>query len=91
MASDCPPARNYRHPHAYVDSRSSARAAGFILAYYYEGHANEALDLTGVSQDIVDALSLDDPSDLEAPRSHPVRYIPRRDVYEAYCDQVKAA
>jgi len=39
----------------------------------------------------VKALSLDDLSILQPPRSHPVMYIPQREVYEEYWDQVKAA
>jgi spermidine/putrescine transport system substrate-binding protein len=82
---------NYYHAHDYVDSWSSSKAAQFLVGYYYYGHANADIDLTEISADIVKALSLDDLSILEPPNSNPESYIPRRQVYADYWDQVKAS
>ena len=83
--------QNYEHAHAYVDSWSSAKAAGFLLSYYYYGHANTNVDLSNVPQAIIQAFSLDDLSILEPPRSNPESYIPRRSVYSDYWQEVLAA
>jgi spermidine/putrescine-binding protein len=83
--------QNYHHAHAYVDSWSSSKAAQFLVGYYYYGHANANIDLTAISADIVKALSLDDLSILDPPNSNPESYIPRRQVYADYWDQVKAS
>ncbi len=83
--------KNYRHAHAYVDSWSSAKAAGFLLSYYYYGHANTNVDLSNVPQAIIQAFSLDDLSILQPPRSNPESYIPRRSVYSDYWQEVLAA
>ena len=82
---------NYRHAHAYADSWSSTDAAGFLLGSYYYGHANTKVDLSGIPEDIIKAFSLDDLSILEPPRSNPESYIPRRQVYADYWEQVKAS
>jgi spermidine/putrescine transport system substrate-binding protein len=83
---------NYHHAHAYVDSWSSAKAAQFLVGYYYYGHANTGgVDLSQVSPDIVKALSLDDLSILEPPNSNVESYIPRRQLYADAWDQVKAS
>ncbi|MEP6758485.1 MAG: extracellular solute-binding protein [Actinomycetota bacterium] len=82
---------NYHHAHAYADSWSTAAAAQFLEGTYYFGHANTSADLSGISPDIVKALSLDDLSILEPPNSNPESHIPRRQVYADYWDQVKAS
>jgi spermidine/putrescine transport system substrate-binding protein len=83
--------QNYEHAHAYVDSWSSAKAAGFLLSYYYYGHANTNVDLSNVPQAIIQAFSLDDLSILQPPHSNPESYIPRRSVYSDYWQEVLAA
>jgi spermidine/putrescine transport system substrate-binding protein len=83
--------KNYYHAHDYVDSWSSSKAAGFLVGSYYYGHANTNLDLSGISPDIVKALSLDDLSILEPPNSNPESYIPRRQDYADAWDEVKAS
>lgn len=82
---------NYYHAHAYVDSWASTKAAEFLLNFYAYGHANMDVDLSKVSEDIVEAFSLDDPSVLEEPYTHAERPIERRDVYAEYWSEVKAA
>jgi spermidine/putrescine transport system substrate-binding protein len=82
---------NYYHAHAYVDSWSSTKAAEFLLAYYYYGHANTKADLSKIPDYIVKTFSLDDLSILEQPNSNPESYIPRRSVYADYWQQVLAA
>jgi spermidine/putrescine transport system substrate-binding protein len=82
---------NYHHAHAYVDSWSSTKAAEFLLAWYYYGHANTKVDLSQVPDDIVKAFSLDDLSILEPPNSISESHIPRRTVYSDYWEQVLAA
>jgi spermidine/putrescine transport system substrate-binding protein len=83
--------QNYYHAHEYADSWASAKAAEFLLAYYYYGHTNTTVDLSALPAGVVDALSLDDPTILEEPRSHPERYIPNRDVYSQYWGEVLAS
>jgi spermidine/putrescine transport system substrate-binding protein len=83
--------QNYHHSHAYVDSWASEKAAEFLMAYYYYGHTNEEIDLSKLPEGVVEALYLDDPSILEPPRSIPESYIPRRDVYDQYWQEVLAA
>lgn len=83
--------QNYHHSHAYVDSWASEKAAEFLMAYYYYGHTNEEIDLSKLPEGVVEALYLDDPSILEPPRSIPESYIPRRDVYDEYWQEVLAA
>ena len=83
--------QNYHHAHSYVDSWTSVKAAEFLLNYYAYGHANTAVDLSSISQDIVTAFSLDDPTVLEEPRTHAEQPISRRDVYSEYWSEVKAA
>ena len=82
---------NYHHAHAYADSWSSEKAAEFLVGSYYYGHSNTGVDISGISPDIVKALSLDDLSILEPPNSNPESYIPRRPVYADYWEQVKAS
>jgi spermidine/putrescine transport system substrate-binding protein len=82
---------NYRHSHAYVDSWASTKAAEFLMAYYYYGHTNEEVDLSRIPEGVVEALYLNDPSVLEPPRSIPESYIPRRDLYDQYWQEVLAA
>ena len=83
--------QNYYHAHDYVDSWSSSKAAQFLVGSYYYGHANTHIDLSGVSPDIVKALSLDDLSILVPPNSNQESYIPRRQVYADAWSEVKAA
>ena len=82
---------NYHHAHAYADSWSSTQAAEFLEGLYFYGHANTNADLSGISADIVKALSLDDLTILDPPNSNPESYIPRRQVYADYWEQVKAS
>jgi spermidine/putrescine transport system substrate-binding protein len=82
---------NYHHAHEYVDSWASTKAAEFLLAYYYYGHTNTTVDLSAVPAAVVDALSLDDPTILEEPRSHPERWIANRDDYSKYWGEVLAS
>jgi spermidine/putrescine transport system substrate-binding protein len=88
MAADT---ANYYHAHDDVDSWASTDAAQFLLAYYYYGHTNTKVDLSGVPEGIVVALGLDDPTILQPPKSIPESYIPRRDVYQQYWGEVQAA
>jgi spermidine/putrescine transport system substrate-binding protein len=83
--------QNYNHAHAYADSWAAEAAAEFLLAYYYYGHTNTEVDLSALPAGVVEALSLDDPSILEEPRSHPERHIARRDVYSQYWGEVLAS
>lgn len=83
--------QNYHHAHAYADSWISTKAAEFLLNYYAYGHTNTDVDLAIISEDIVEAFSLDDPSVLDEPRTHAERPIERRDVYSEYWSEVKAA
>jgi spermidine/putrescine transport system substrate-binding protein len=83
--------QNYQHAHAYVDSWSSTKAAEFLLAWYYYGHANTQVDLSGIPDDIIKAFSLDDLSILEPPNSISESHIPRRTTYSDYWEQVLAA
>jgi hypothetical protein len=62
-----------------------------LVGSYYYGHANTHIDLSGVSPDIVKALSLDDLSILVPPNSNQESYIPRRQVYADAWSEVKAA
>ncbi len=82
---------NYYHAHEYVDSWASSGAAEFLLAYYYYGHTNTDVDLSALPAGVVEALSLDDPTVLEEPRSHPETHIPRRDVYSTIWSEVLAS
>ena len=82
---------NYHHAHAYVDSWSSKKAATFLVGSYFYGHANTQLDLSGVSEDIVKALSLDDLSVLDPAKSNVESHIPRRQLYADAWDEVKAS
>jgi spermidine/putrescine transport system substrate-binding protein len=82
---------NYYHAHEYANSWSDVKAAGFLLGYYYYGHANSSVDLAAIPPEIVKAFSLDDLSVLEEPRSHPESWISRRDVYSQYWSEVLAA
>jgi len=83
--------KNYYHAHDYVDSWSATKAAEFLVGSYFYGHANTHIDLSGVSPDIVKALSLDDLSILQPPNSNPESYIPRRQDYADAWSEVKAA
>jgi spermidine/putrescine transport system substrate-binding protein len=83
--------KNYYHAHDYVNSWASKKAAEFLLGYYYYGHTNTTADLSVVSQGVVDALGLDDPTVLDPPKAIPESYIPRRDVYQQYWSEVLAA
>ena len=82
--------QNY-HAHEYVDSWASKEAAEFLLAYYYYGHTNTTADLDVVPEGVRTALSLDDPTVLDEPNSHPETFIPRRSVYQQYWSEVQAA
>jgi spermidine/putrescine transport system substrate-binding protein len=82
---------NYYHAHDYVNSWASKKAAEFLLAWYYYGHANTTADLSVVPKGIIDALGLDDPAVLDPPNSIPESYIPRRDVYQSIWEEVKAS
>jgi spermidine/putrescine transport system substrate-binding protein len=82
---------NYHHAHEYADSWASSKAAEFLLAWYYYGHTNTEVDMAALPAGVVEALSLDDPSILEEPRSHPERHIPRRDVYSQIWGEVLAS
>jgi spermidine/putrescine transport system substrate-binding protein len=83
--------QNYYHAHEYVDSWSSTKAAEFLEAWYYYGHANTTVDLSLIPPEIVSAFSLDDLSVLEPPRSVVESWISRRDVYSQYWSEVLAA
>jgi hypothetical protein len=50
-----------------------------------------AVDLNAVPEELVQEFSLDDPSVLQEPNSHPERPIARRDVYNELWLEVKAA
>ena len=76
---------------AYLHSDRDRPAAEFLLAYYYYGHTNTTVDLAALPAGVVDALSLDDPTILEEPRSHPETWIPRRDIYSQYWGEVLAS
>lgn len=82
---------NYFHAHEYVDSWASTDAAEFLLAYYYYGHTNTQADLSVVPEGLIAALGLDDPSVLEPPNAIPESYMPRRDLYAQYWQEVLAA
>jgi spermidine/putrescine transport system substrate-binding protein len=82
---------NYYHAHEYVNSWSSTKAAEFLEAWYYYGHANTSVDLSVIPEAIVKAFSLDDLSVLEPPRSVVESWISRRDVYSQYWSEVLAA
>jgi spermidine/putrescine transport system substrate-binding protein len=82
---------NYFHAHEYVDSWASTDAAEFLLAYYYYGHTNTEADLSVVPEGLIEALGLDDPSVLEPPNAIPESYMPRRDLYAQYWQEVLAA
>jgi len=82
---------NYHHAHEYVDSWASAASGLWLINNYAYGHSNTSVDLGGVSKELVDTFSLDDPTVLEEPNSHPERPIARRDVYEELWLEVKAA
>ena len=83
--------QNYHHAHEYVDSWASTEAAEFLLAYYYYGHTNTTADLSVVSDGVITALGLDDPTVLDEPHSHPEQHIPRRSVYQQYWSEVQAS
>jgi spermidine/putrescine transport system substrate-binding protein len=83
--------QNYYHAHEYVNSWASTTAAEFLMAWYYYGHTNTKADLSVVSQGVIDALGLDDPTVLDPPRAILESYIPRRAVYQDYWSQVLAA
>ena len=82
---------NYHHAHEYVSAWTGTRAAEWLVNNYAYGHTNTALDLSTVNEDLVDQFSLDDPSVLQEPNSHPERPIERRDVYNELWLEVKAA
>jgi hypothetical protein len=63
----------------------------WLLQNYAYGHSNTTVDLGQLDPEMVETFSLDDPSALEEPRSHPETYIPRRDVYSQFWSEVKAA
>lgn len=83
--------QNYYHAHEYANSWSTTKAALFLEAYYYYGHANTTVDLSQLPANIVKTFSLDDLSILSPPASNPESYIPRRDVYAQYWSEVLAA
>ncbi|HEU4355766.1 MAG TPA: extracellular solute-binding protein [Actinomycetota bacterium] len=82
---------NYYHAHKYVDAWLSPESGLWLLQNYAYGHSNTAVDLSQLDPEMVETFSLDDPSALEEPRSHPETYIPRRDVYSQFWSEVKAA
>jgi spermidine/putrescine-binding protein len=83
--------QNYYHAHDYADSWSSAKAAGFLEALYYYGHANQDVDLSTIPDPIVKAFSLDDVSAIQPPNAYVESWISRRDVYGQYWSEVLAA
>jgi hypothetical protein len=74
-----------------VDSWASEASGEWLIANYAYGHTNTAVDLSNVPDELVTTFSLDDPSVLEEPNSHPERPIDRRDVYEELWLEVKAS
>lgn len=83
--------QNYHHAHEYVNAWAGTKAAEWLIANYAYGHTNTAVDLNAVPQELVQEFSLDDPSVLQEPNSHPERPIARRDVYNELWLEVKAA
>jgi len=83
--------KNYYHAHDYADSWSSTKAAGFLEAYYYYGHANTKVDLSTIPDVIVKAFSLDNVAALQPPLAYTESWISRRDVYGQYWSEVLAA
>jgi spermidine/putrescine transport system substrate-binding protein len=83
--------KNYYHAHDYVNSWSSTKAAGFLEAYYYYGHANTKVDLSTIPDVIVKAFSLDNVAALQPPLAYTESWISRRDVYGQYWSEVLAA
>ncbi|HYF12467.1 MAG TPA: extracellular solute-binding protein [Actinomycetota bacterium] len=82
---------NYLHAHEYVNSWASVDAAEFLMGYYYYGHTNTKADTSVVSPALVEALGLDDPSAVEPPNAIPESFMPRRDLYAQYWQEVLAA
>ena len=82
---------NYHHAHEYVDAWLSVPSAEWLVNNYAYGHTNTKLDLSTVSERLVNAFSLDDPTILQEPKSHPEREIQRRDIYNELWLEVKAA
>jgi len=82
---------NYHHAHEFVDAWASPESGTWLLNNYAFGHSNTTIDLSQVSPDIVEGFRLDDPSVLEEPTTHIDRYIPRRQVYNQFWEEVKAA
>ena len=83
--------KNYYHAHDYADSWSSTKAAGFLEAWYYYGHANTKVDLSTIPDAIVKAFSLDNVAALQPPLAYTESWISRRDVYGQYWNEVQAA
>ena len=83
--------KNYYHAHDYVNAWISAQSGQWLVTNYAYGSLNTAIDISKVSKDLVQVFSLDDPQALAEPNSHPEQNIPRRSVYQAMWDEVKAA
>jgi spermidine/putrescine transport system substrate-binding protein len=83
--------KNYFHAHEYVDAWISAQSGQWLAENYAYGHLNTAIDVSKVDPEVVRVFSLDDPTALSEPKSHPEQNIPRRDVYQSFWDEVKAA
>jgi spermidine/putrescine transport system substrate-binding protein len=82
---------NYYHAHDYVNAWISAQSGQWLVTNYAYGSLNTAIDISKVPKDLVQVFSLDDPQALAEPNSHPEQDIPRRSVYQAMWDEVKAA
>jgi len=83
--------KNYYHAHDYVNAWISAQSGQWLVANYAYGSLNTTIDLSKVPKDLVKVFSLDDPTALAEPNSHPEQNIARRSVYQAMWDEVKAA
>ena len=85
--------KNYYHAHDYVNAWISAQSGEWLVNNYAYGSLNTAIDLTAVSKDLIKVFSLDDPTVLAEPKSHPEKNIPPdlRSKYQAAWDEVKAA
>lgn len=82
---------NYHHAHEYVDAWSSPASAEWLVNNYAYGHTNTALDLSTVTQELVDTFSLDDPAVLQEPTSYPERPYTDRDKVNELWLEVKAS
>jgi spermidine/putrescine-binding protein len=83
--------KNCYHAHHYVNSWISASSGLWLVTNYAYGSLNTSIDITKVPKDLVQVFSLDDPSALSEPKSHPEQVVTRRAAYQAAWDEVKAA